>query len=362
MPAKAGTHFVVAQKYNPKSLLSIPEKIYGSLVAGLSIGILAVGGYFLSDTNRINSEWREKHNTALQRIERIEEDKSELETRLENERDLRIEGISALQTTLESMNSRIQAVGGESILDDTSNLLDDFSRPYIGNIDNLLIRAQNHPNSLEPLHYEKLIEKYGIDNYEFIHDFIDVPFENSDNVVVTSEPGPRTRMEVVDGEWTPTGVKMHYGIDLTNREDRVLVAQHDMRVIAYRDYDISDISDSKIVQEAKSRNWMFGRTLYAEYHVEGIGYFRERFSHLARDQDIPYSVGEIIEEGDVIGRIGSTGVSTGPHLDWGVYYSPAGDSPWNYVNILKNSNMDENVIYITEENSSKWQEMGVQFR
>ncbi|MBN2617299.1 MAG: M23 family metallopeptidase [Spirochaetales bacterium] len=37
-----------------------------------------------------------------------------------------------------------------------------------------------------------------------------------------------------------------------------------------------------------------------------------------------FSVGDIIEKGDVIGQLGSTGRSTGPHLNYSVFY----DNNW----------------------------------
>ncbi len=55
-----------------------------------------------------------------------------------------------------------------------------------------------------------------------------------------------------------------------------------------------------------------GRTVVID-HGQGVVSI---YLHLSR---ILVKEGEIVERGQVIGRLGSTGASTGPHLHWGVY-------------------------------------------
>jgi murein DD-endopeptidase MepM/ murein hydrolase activator NlpD len=48
------------------------------------------------------------------------------------------------------------------------------------------------------------------------------------------------------------------------------------------------------------------------------------FMHLSR---IDVTEGMMLQPGDVIGAIGTTGASTGPHLHWGLYVNAVGIEP-----------------------------------
>jgi lysostaphin len=52
------------------------------------------------------------------------------------------------------------------------------------------------------------------------------------------------------------------------------------------------------------------------------------FLHLSR---INVKEGQILEAGDIIGAIGSTGASTGPHLHWGLYVNGAAVDPGQWL-------------------------------
>ncbi|MER3448265.1 MAG: peptidase M23, partial [Chloroflexota bacterium] len=56
--------------------------------------------------------------------------------------------------------------------------------------------------------------------------------------------------------------------------------------------------------------------------------FRTLYAHLSR---LDVSVGETVEQGQVIGAVGRTGIATGPHLHFEVY---RGGVPINPLSVL----------------------------
>ena len=43
------------------------------------------------------------------------------------------------------------------------------------------------------------------------------------------------------------------------------------------------------------------------------------------------STGKTVQAGDVIGYVGSTGISTGPHLHFSIMENGSYINPWNYI-------------------------------
>ena len=60
----------------------------------------------------------------------------------------------------------------------------------------------------------------------------------------------------------------------------------------------------------------------------GFGY-KTRYAHL---KEIRVTAGQVVIRGDKIGTLGSTGLSTGPHLHYEVIYRGTQINPWNYLN------------------------------
>jgi len=60
----------------------------------------------------------------------------------------------------------------------------------------------------------------------------------------------------------------------------------------------------------------------------GFGY-KTRYAHL---KEIKVTAGQVVIRGDRIGTLGSSGLSTGPHLHYEVLYRGVQVNPWNFLN------------------------------
>jgi murein DD-endopeptidase MepM/ murein hydrolase activator NlpD len=104
-----------------------------------------------------------------------------------------------------------------------------------------------------------------------------------------------------------TGYKqMHRGIDIANRRGTPVVATADGRV--------------KLI----STSGKMGKMIVIDH---GYG-FRTRYAHLSK---FKVKRGQRVKRGDVIGLMGSTGYSTGPHLHYEVIRNGKFLNPMNYI-------------------------------
>tara|TARA_B110001452_G_scaffold13218_1_gene10930 strand:- start:472 stop:1275 length:804 start_codon:yes stop_codon:yes gene_type:complete len=100
----------------------------------------------------------------------------------------------------------------------------------------------------------------------------------------------------------------HYGIDIAAKQGTMIKS-----------------SGSGIVTMAESDLYYTGGTIIMD-HGHGISTI---YSHL---ETVMVSVGDTINQGDIIGTVGSTGRSTGPHLDFRVNWFQTRLDPMSIIN------------------------------
>ena len=106
---------------------------------------------------------------------------------------------------------------------------------------------------------------------------------------------------------------IHKGIDLsTYRQGDPIIATADGQVVAV-DYDQGGFGNNVIIR-----------------HKHG---FYTRYAHML---SFRVSAGQRVQQGEVIGYIGNTGLSTGPHLHYEVHIGSDVVDPYKYLNIRSN--------------------------
>ena len=120
-------------------------------------------------------------------------------------------------------------------------------------------------------------------------------------VAVTSRYGPRNT-------GIPGASTWHHGVDLAAGTGTPIYATR-----------------SGVVSSA---GW-YGSGGNCVYIDHGDG-FKSAYMHMTHDV---VSAGQYVQQGQVIGYCGSTGVSSGPHLHFGIYYNGSSVNPANYIPI-----------------------------
>ena len=100
----------------------------------------------------------------------------------------------------------------------------------------------------------------------------------------------------------------HYGIDIAAKQGTMIKS-----------------SGSGVVTMAEDELYYTGGTIIMD-HGHGVSTI---YSHL---ETVLVSVGDIINQGDIIGTIGSTGRSTGPHLDFRINWFQTRLDPMSVLN------------------------------
>jgi murein DD-endopeptidase MepM/ murein hydrolase activator NlpD len=99
----------------------------------------------------------------------------------------------------------------------------------------------------------------------------------------------------------------HYGIDIAGNQGEAVYA-----------------SDAGVIVYAGWNDWGYGNMIIIDH---GNG-FQTLYAHLSA---LNVVCGQSVGQGDVIGAIGTTGRSSGPHLHFEIISSSAKVNPWNYL-------------------------------
>ena len=111
------------------------------------------------------------------------------------------------------------------------------------------------------------------------------------------------RVHPVYGDW-----RFHSGVDLAAPSGTPIIASRSGRVTV------------------ATYSWSAGYYVTID-HLDG---YETKYLHMTH---YIVSPGEYVNAGQIIGYVGSTGTSTGPHLHFSVYYNGAAVNPANYINI-----------------------------
>jgi murein DD-endopeptidase MepM/ murein hydrolase activator NlpD len=333
-------------------------KRFGLIFLGVTVllgGGIGIPIYLLVVKQEKISTLKEAKETAEDRYTETVEDQRET---IERFKTLYEEGILELEEKIERIESN-----APHLLTDTRKILKKF-RNAAGstatgetNISELLYLVSNHPETVHETIYRQLIDEFGIDNYRPKYIFFQHPLARNGRTIVTSEFGRRILVKEFRGERTSRKVSngsyfiegygagwyrkkidgknfltksmYHSAYDLISDTDTTVYARHDGRIIAdfesYRTY---------------------GRTIFYEYRQGGEVY-REQLSHLEHGPRTFYK-NQKVESGDVLGYIGNTGNTTGPHLHWAVWKQNS-EKPgtWTAVDVYSNKLIkSRNIVYL----------------
>ena len=148
-----------------------------------------------------------------------------------------------------------------------------------------------------------IIEIYRAFNLEHIYNEKRFSYPLRNNPVVTSFFGDRRTFNYDDGE---SALSIHNGIDFAAPEGTPVFSCGDGLVV---------FSGNRLVT---------GNSIIIE-HLPGL------FSVYYHMKTLTAEAGSIVEKGDKIGEVGSTGISTGPHLHWEIRNQGIAVDPEQYT-------------------------------
>ncbi len=152
----------------------------------------------------------------------------------------------------------------------------------------------------------------GVEGYYFENPFTDLYFTTPLNGMYNcTSPYQRARTLTINGT---TSTRNHVGLDFGAPTGVEVLAMED-GVVAVNSYDAGG----------------YGYYVSIAHESEGYEKIRTVYAHFMKKSHL--NVGDVVKQGDVIGYVGSTGASTGPHLHLGIYINGEGRDPSFFLNV-----------------------------
>jgi murein DD-endopeptidase MepM/ murein hydrolase activator NlpD len=99
--------------------------------------------------------------------------------------------------------------------------------------------------------------------------------------------------------------------------------------------DIAASEGTPIRATAKGKIVLATKGLYYTGNIVIIDHGYDIKSMYIHMKDISIKTGDVVEQGQTIGTVGSTGRSTGPHLHWNIYWNKVRINPEHLLTISK---------------------------
>ena len=282
------------------------KKLGFQVLSGVLSSAILIGGYLqhsrlnnqISDLVRVNNNLTEALYDNHVTNESLKSDIVYLNELVE----LKDTAYSTLEDQITQLEHSTMAIGGSA-----RSFLNDIKD---GNIDDTLLSDlsvfYNYGVDLELLHR---LERHNLTKYDLVFDWMRYPVMVPSDSFVSSPFG-----------YGPfgDGFRFHRGADIVSPYNKNILSMGDGRVVVSN-------------YESQYPFRIFGKTLIIE-HYDNIDnpteIARVLYAHMDK---VNVSPGDIVEKGEIIGIIGSTGFSTGPHIHLELYI-PNDEFGWRLTN------------------------------
>lgn len=198
----------------------------------------------------------------------------------------------------------------------------------------------------DPGNYQVTIYREGVDapleslNYEVVYKAFDAQYltvSASTANLKSDENYAKDAEKFKDAKTYSAGEKLWEGTFLQPVEGRISTEYAVMRYVngsltSYRHSGIDIAAPSGTpIMAANHGQVTFASDLIVSGNVIVLDHGYGLFSSYVHLSEIYVEEGQVVKKGDIIGAVGSTGYSTGPHLHWSLWKNGVYLNPWKFI-------------------------------